>query len=57
MGIISKLFGIDSLVKKSMPAKSYAWVGGFPIYNSSDTIHNINYGYAGSEDITRLNQF
>lgn len=51
MGIISKLFGIDSLVKKSMPAKSYAWVGGFPVYNSSDTIHNINYGYAGSEDV------
>ena len=46
-----KLFGIDAIIKKSLPMQSYAWMGGYPVYNNSDTIHNINNGYVGSEDV------
>jgi HK97 family phage portal protein len=51
MGIkqaVAKLFGIDAI--KSMSMQS-AWVGGFPVYNQTDTIHNIDNGYVGSEDV------
>lgn len=37
--------------KKSLAGGSYAWVGGFPVYNNTDTISNINNGYVGSDDV------
>ena len=46
-----KLLGIDTITKSMPPMQTYAWIGGYPVYNASDTIHNINNGYVGSEDV------
>src|SRR6185312_3913999 len=53
MGVkwLNKLFGVNTLVKRASTMQSYAWVGGYPVYNNSDTINNINNGYVGSEDV------
>lgn len=55
MGIkngLSKFFGINHIAKKALSySMQYAWVGGYPVYNNADTIHNINDGYVGSEDV------
>jgi len=40
-----------NLFGKSYKPMQSAWVGGYPVYNQSDTIHNINNGYVGSEDV------
>lgn len=60
VSLVERFFkgAIDKQVKKSVSsalsaariAQSFAWVGGLPVYNLSDTIQNINDGYCGSDD-------
>lgn len=47
---IAKLLGVTAIQKKSL-SQSYQWVGGFPVYNNSDTINNVNEGYCGSASV------
>jgi HK97 family phage portal protein len=54
MGIgqrILKLLGVNNLTKKSFALPAFAWIGGYPVYNPTDAIKNINDGYVGSEDV------
>jgi HK97 family phage portal protein len=45
------LSGVQSIKSLPQVSQTYAWVGGFPIYNPTDTIANINNGYVGSDDV------